>query len=89
MVMPYAGPVPDLRDNIDDQGTKEETSIAITEMAKRGYGHDDLHWRHVGRVKRKAAEKIVFFDLTRVSSVKQTPAACEAAVNKMRKSLGL
>jgi hypothetical protein len=87
--MPYAEPVPDRQDNIDDQGTKEKTSIAITEMAKRGYCHDDLHWRHVGRVKRKATEKIVFFDLARVSSVKKTPAAHEAAVNKMRKSLGL
>jgi hypothetical protein len=87
LIMPYARPIPDLG-NIDED-TKKETSNAIKQMAKRGYCHDDLHWRHVGRVKRKATEKIVFFDLTRVSSVRSRLAAREAAVNKMHKSLGL
>jgi hypothetical protein len=56
---------------------------AIDAMAAKGYCHEDLVWRHFGRVGAgKKRERVVFFDLGRVK--KMTPAK---AAQSMRQQL--
>ncbi|AGO83720.1 hypothetical protein psal_cds_202 [Pandoravirus salinus] len=68
-----------------DPQTRAEVVHAIERMAAHGLCHDDLAWRHVGRIQRPDGRKqIVLFDLARVRAM--SPA--EAAV-AMRSQLDL
>ena len=87
LVMPYARVIKEPRSN----KIKQQVRDAIDEMASRGFCHEDLAWRHVGRLGlRQQWRRVVFFDLARVSPVDtRKPKSVTAAKAKMLNALGL
>jgi hypothetical protein len=85
LVMPYARAVQE-----PVSGQAEQVREAIHRMASSGYCHEDLDWRHVGRLRLRQQRRVVFFDLARVSPVDTgVPESVTAAKTKMLKALGL
>jgi hypothetical protein len=98
LVMPYARPVAANADQARQLGIVDAVLSAVDRMAKAGVCHDDLDWRHVGAIRDDAnlddahrlgggiesEERIVFFDLARVSIARPHKAA-----TRMRRALGL
>jgi hypothetical protein len=87
LVMPYARAVQQPLSNKAKQQVRE----AIDRMASSGYCHDDLAWRHVGRLGlRQQWRRVIFFDLASVSRVDtRMPESVTAAKAKMLNALGL
>ncbi len=86
LVMPYARAVKKPVSGQAEQQVRE----AIHRMASSGYCHEDLDWRHVGRLRLRQQRRVVFFDLARVSPVDtREPESATAAKAKMLNALGL
>jgi hypothetical protein len=89
LIMPYACAVK--HQQLTDKA-KQRVLDAISEMASNGYCHNDLHWRHVGRLKLKQRRQrpVIFFDLASVSRVDTLrPEAVTAAKAEMMDALKL
>ncbi|AGO82447.2 hypothetical protein pdul_cds_402 [Pandoravirus dulcis] len=92
LIMPYAWPVAADADEAGRTGATESVLRAIDHMAAMGLCHDDLRWRHVGKIAApscagpvsSAETMTVFFDLARVS--RRSP---ERAARRMKRALGL
>lgn len=92
LIMPYARPVAVDADKAGRAGATESVLCAIDHMAAMGLCHDDLRWRHVGKIAApscagpvsSAETMTVFFDLARVSC--RSP---ERAARRMKRALGL
>jgi hypothetical protein len=72
-----------------DEDIKMEVLSAIETMAKRGYCHEDLSWRHVGLYKTKGRIRVVLFDVAKTSTVGNNESDQNAAIVKMKNSLQL
>ncbi|AJF98346.1 hypothetical protein TW95_gp1612 [Pandoravirus inopinatum] len=88
LLMPFARPVVVTSNRgvpcVDPQ-TRAEVVDAIERMAAHGLCHDDLAWRHVGRIQRPdGRQQVVLFDLARVKTM--SPAEASVA---MRSQLDL
>jgi hypothetical protein len=69
---------------------EQQVREAIDRMVSRGYCHNDLDWRHVGRLRQHRQQRVIFFDLVNVSRVDTyLPEAVTAAKTKMLQALGL
>jgi hypothetical protein len=64
LVMPFVLPCPDNKRRNED--IRKAVEDAAEQMAKAGYKHNDLHWRHVGLYQEKGLVKALFFDLADV-----------------------
>lgn len=96
LIMPYARPVAADADEAIRIGAVASVLEAIERMAAAGICHDDMHWRHVGKIPSRLCgdqdvvagddpeETVVFFDLARVSRVRP-----ERASARMKRALGL
>lgn len=92
LIMPYAQPVAADANEAGRTGATESVLCAIDHMAAMGLCHDDLRWRHVGKIaapsyagpEPPAEMTTVFFDLARVS--RRSP---ERAARRMERALGL
>nr|UMO78825.1 hypothetical protein [Pandoravirus belohorizontensis] len=92
LIMPYARSVAADIDEAGRTGATESALRAIDHMAAMGLCHDDLRWRHVGKIAAPSCAgpepstemTTVFFDLARVS--RRSP---ERAARRMKRALGL
>nr|UMO78985.1 hypothetical protein [Pandoravirus belohorizontensis] len=70
LLMPFAHPIAAVACGASghiDAPTRTEVAHAIGRMASHGLCHDDLAWRHVGRIQRAdGCTQVVLFDLARV-----------------------
>ncbi|AGO82213.1 hypothetical protein pdul_cds_251 [Pandoravirus dulcis] len=73
LLMPFAQPIAAVARGASghvDAPTRTEVARAIGRMAAHGLCHDDLAWRHVGRIQRADGRKqVVLFDLARVRAM--------------------
>ncbi|BCU03466.1 hypothetical protein [Pandoravirus japonicus] len=70
LLMPFAHPIAAVARGASgyiDAAARTEVARAIGRMASHGLCHDDLAWRHVGRIQRAdGCTQVVLFDLARV-----------------------
>ena len=64
LIIPYVETNPE---NVSDTKKIQSTKSAIEKLAKGGFIHNDLHWRHVGFYNKEEEIQAVLFDLVRVS----------------------
>ncbi|ELR15689.1 uncharacterized protein ACA1_378070 [Acanthamoeba castellanii str. Neff] len=87
LIMPYARAV---KGQPLSHKAKQQVRAAIAEMASSGYCHEDLSWRHVGRLGLRRQRRVIFFDLASVSRVDtHVLESVTAAKAKMLNALGL
>jgi hypothetical protein len=69
---------------------KQQVQEAINRMAASGYCHDDLAWRHVGRLGLQQQRRVIFFNLASVLPVAtDVLESVTAARAKVLNALGL
>lgn len=82
LVMPYLS-------RCNTEPTQEQRQLAcsaIEALACAGFCHNDLHWRHVGLIKRNKTLKAVLFDLANVKQTQDVSAARSTMLNKLKLS---